>query len=261
MLIFLLCAYVSLCAYVVKQYLAHMKPFLTAHWQNLIMLNYAIDPFVLEKYLPGGTELDIWNGICYVSLVGFMFLNTRVRGISVPFFSNFEEFNLRFYVRFKDGEEWKRGVVFVKEIVPKRIVSSIANSVYGEHYYCYPMKNSLIENDGLIKVKYEWFYKNEWNFIEVTAEEDTYPLIENSEEEFITQHFWGYTKLSNGATSEYHVEHPRWDIHKVVSHNVQCNSKDLYGDDFDYYLKQPPVSAFMARGSDVKVFPRKLWKF
>ena len=225
------------------------------------MLNYAVDPFVMEKYLPNGTELDIWNNTCYLSLVGFMFLNTRIKGLTVPFFSNFEEFNLRFYVRFKEENEWKRGVVFIKEIVPNRIVSSIANKVYGERYYCYPMKNSLVENETVIEVKYEWFYKNEWNFIQATAEKNTSPLIKNSEEEFITQHFWGYTRLRNGSTSEYHVEHPRWDIHKVLSYNISCNNKELYGDEFDYYLKKKPVSVFMAQGSDVKVYPRKLWKF
>lgn len=225
------------------------------------MFNYAIDPFVLEKYLPNGTELDTWNNTCYISLVGFMFLNTKVKGLGIPFFSNFEEFNLRFYVRFKDGNTWKRGVVFIKEIVPKRIVSSIANNMYGEHYCCYPMKNSLQDTGTLLEVKYEWFYKNEWNYIEVAAEKNASPLQENSEAEFITQHFWGYTKLRNGVTSEYHVEHPRWDIHPVVSHSTSCNSKELYGDEFDYYLRAAPLSVFMAQGSDVKVFPRKLWKF
>src|SRR5438876_1121600 len=111
-----------------------MKPFLTAYWKNLIMLNYEVEPYILFPYLPKGTELDLWNNTCYISLVGFMFLNTRVHGLSIPFYRNFEEFNLRFYVRFKDKNEWKRGVIFIKEIVPKRLISFIANKIYGESY-------------------------------------------------------------------------------------------------------------------------------
>lgn len=236
------------------------KPFLTGKWKNLIMLNYAADPAALLRHMPKGTEIDTWNGTCYISIVGFMFLDTKVRGIRMPYHTNFEELNLRFYVRFKEDNIWKRGVVFVKEIVPKRLISSIANTIYGEHYYCYPMKNSLVETDTTIEVTYEWQYNNERNYLLAVAEKATTALKEDSEEEFITEHFWGYTKLKSGYTSEYQVEHPRWRIHKVLSHDFYCNTKELYGDDFHPYLQQPPVSAFLAQGSDVKVYPRKLWK-
>ena len=93
------------------------KTFLSAEWRNLLMANYEIDPAVLKKYLPCHTELDEFNGVHYVSLVGFLFTNTRLKGIAFPFHSTFEEVNLRFYVRYKEDNQWKRGVVFIKEIV------------------------------------------------------------------------------------------------------------------------------------------------
>jgi len=241
-------------------YLRPMKPFLTGQWQNLIMFNYAADPVLLQQHLPRGTELDEWDGIHYISLVGFMFLNTKLRGVRVPFMANFEECNLRFYVRVKENNEWKRGVVFVKEIVPKRLISAVANSVYGEHYCCYPMRHSVTTLGGLVEVQYEWLFKSEWNTMQVTAQQNATPLQQGSEAEFITEHYWGYTKLKSGFTSEYKVEHPRWDIHEVVSHNLHCNTNALYGDAFAHYLNQKPVSVFMAKGSAVKVYPRKLWK-
>ena len=238
-----------------------MTPFLTGKWKNLVMLNYAAEPAALQKHLPRGTEIDYWNSTCYISIVGFMFLDTSVKGLSIPFYKDFEELNLRFYVRFKDNGVWKGGVVFVKEIVPKRLITTIANTIYGEHYYCYPMKNSLQENDKTVTVKYEWLVTNEWNYLQVKADKNTTPLKEGSEEEFITEHFWGYTKLASGNTSEYQVEHPRWNIHHVTSHDFYCNTEELYGPDFHPYLQQKPLSAFLAQGSDVKVYPRKLWKF
>src|SRR5450432_2463378 len=102
--------------------------FLKAEWNNLIMASYTIEPALLKPYLPRYTELDFYNGNTYVSLVGFMFNNTRIPGMKIPFHVNFEEVNLRFYVRYKDNGEWKRGVVFIKEIVPKLAISYVANN-------------------------------------------------------------------------------------------------------------------------------------
>lgn len=78
--------------------------FLKAEWRRLALVNYIIDKHLLVKYLPAGTELDLRNGNCYVSLVGFMFINTRLLGLRIPFHKNFEEVNLRFCVkRFDKG--------------------------------------------------------------------------------------------------------------------------------------------------------------
>ena len=115
--------------------------FLTAEWRKLAIANYSVDPKILKPYLPYKTELDLWNGKCYVSLVGFRFVNTKLKGISIPFHRHFEEVNLRFYVRFKDPTGWKRGVAFIKEIVPKPALTFIANTIYREKYITLPMKH------------------------------------------------------------------------------------------------------------------------
>jgi uncharacterized protein YqjF (DUF2071 family) len=237
-----------------------MRPFLTAYWKNLIMANYEIEATVLRPYLPAGTELDFFNNTCYTSLVGFMFLETRIKGISIPYYTNFEEFNLRFYVRFKENEKWRRGVVFIKEIVPRKMISYIANIFYGEHYLYAPMKNSLKEKNDLFEIKYEWRFNKEWNFIEAVAEKKSSPAKENSEEEFITEHYWGYTKLTDNSTSVYEVVHPKWNIHKVVSSELFCDVKNMYGEKFTSYFKKP-VSVFVADGSVVEVKNRKVIKF
>ena len=100
--------------------------FLKAEWRKLILVNYEVDQKVLTPYLPAKTELDLHNGKCMVSLVGFKFVNTKMLGLKIPFHINFEEVNLRFYVKHKAGNDWKRGVVFIKEIVPKRAISIVA---------------------------------------------------------------------------------------------------------------------------------------
>ncbi|RYY55139.1 MAG: DUF2071 domain-containing protein [Chitinophagaceae bacterium] len=238
-----------------------MKTFLTAEWKNLVFANYKVDPDVLRAYLPMGAEIDFYEGDCFVSLVGFMFLNTAVKGIRYPFHTNFEEFNLRFYVRFPDGDGWKRGVVFVREIVPRRMITQVARVLYGERYYYHPMKNSLAVSDKEINVKYEFLYRKKWNHIAVTASSTGAELQPGSQTEFITEHYWGYTRRGPGLTSEYKVQHPSWKIHGVTSYSIDCDTLNLYGPDLHRFLINEPDSVFLAAGSAVSVHQRVLHRY
>ena len=98
------------------------RPFLTACWRHLVMLNFTADPALLEPYVPPGTQLDFHDGRTFLSIVGFRFLNTRILGIPIPFHTNFDEVNLRFYVRRETPAGPRRGVVFIREIVPRAIL-------------------------------------------------------------------------------------------------------------------------------------------
>lgn len=193
--------------------------FLTAEWRKLAMANYIIPKEVLAPYLPPHTELDFYNGNCYASLIGFMFLNTKLKGIKIPFHGSFEEVNLRFYVRFKEGKEWKRGAVFISEVVPKFMISWVANALYKEHYSTLPMKHKWDEDENSLSVNYAWKKKDWYNF-SVNATKPALPLTVGGEEEFITEHYWGYTKIGDQHTSEYGVEHPKWDVYKVSQHHI-----------------------------------------
>jgi len=233
-----------------------MSPtFLTAEWKNLIMANYLVEAPVLEQYLPPCTELDFYDGQCFVSLVGFMFLHTKVMGIPIPFHRHFEEVNLRFYVRYKDGAEWKRGTVFIKEIVPKPAITFVANTLYHEHYATMQMRHKWKDmEDGSLSVAYRWKTKTGvWNGMTVEASPLKCDLIEGNEEEFITEHYWGYTKLPGGGTSEYQVEHPRWAIHPVHGYEINVEGELLYGKGPGSALSQKPHSVLLASGSEVLV--------
>src|SRR4029079_1533831 len=124
-----------------------MRRFLTAKWNDLIMANYEVDPALLGPRLPAGTTLDLHEGRCFVSLVGFMFLDTRVLGFPVPFHVNFEEVNLRFYLKRELETEIRRGVVFIKEIVPRFAIATVARVMYGEPYECWSMSNRRDERE------------------------------------------------------------------------------------------------------------------
>lgn len=227
--------------------------FLTAKWKNLIMANYIVNPEHLEKYLPKGTELDYWNGNCYVSLVGFLFKDTKVLGFRIPKHTDFEEVNLRFYVKRYENGTWKRGVVFIKEIVPKKAITFVANTFYKENYQTLAMghKNEL---DAEIRtVAYEWEDNQTSHSIEVSAYDFSTTIDADSEAEFITEHYFGYTKYSENTTFEYEVKHPKWNQYLIKEHKINIDYKKLYGNDFAFLNQLSPNSVFLADGSEIKV--------
>lgn len=231
------------------------KPkFLTAEWRNLLMLNYEVDPEILKPYLPGGTVLDLWQGKALVSMVGFLFEHTRVFGVKWPFHTNFEEVNLRFYVKCFDGKEWKRGAVFISELVPKYMISTIANVVYNEPYRAMPMRHNIIPVDAAhTRYTYDWKLKDRWNKLGAVVSNERSPMLPGSAEEFIFEHYWGYNKLRNGDTLEYAVEHIPWEISEVTEPVFDADIKALYGEAFVPFLSVKPYSAFFAYGSDIIV--------
>jgi len=234
------------------------RRFLTAEWRHLAMLNYEIDSAVLEPYVPSGTELDSWNGKTFVSLVGFLFLRTRVLGLPIPFHRNFEEVNLRFYVRRKDGDGWKRGVVFIKEIVPRCAIAAIARRVYNENYVTMRMRHRIDRESETLRqggsAEYGWFHNGEWNQLAVETCGDPVLPAAGSEEEFITEHYWGYSAQPDGGCVEYRVEHPQWRVWRASQSALQCHIADLYGPEFVEFLNAKPGSAFLAEGSPVVVY-------
>ena len=233
-------------------------PFLIAEWRYLAMLNYQIDPEIPRRLVPRGTELDTWNGKTFVSMVGFLFLNTRVMGFAVPFHRNFEEINLRFYVRRKAEDGWRRGVVFVKEIVPRAAIALMARWLYNENYVALRTGNAILRSKtnpaNVESVKYFWRFKSMTHFIELVALGEARHFAEGSEEEFITQHYWGYSAQKDGGTVEYRVDHPAWRIWRAQSCRLECDVKNLYGGQFERALKTEPTSAFLAEGSEIAVY-------
>jgi uncharacterized protein YqjF (DUF2071 family) len=228
--------------------------FLKANWENLIMLNYEVDPVVLQPYLPAATELDLWDGKALVSMVGFMFTDTKVLGVKWPMHVNFEEVNLRFYVRYFDGNQWKRGAVFISELVPKNLIAIIANNLYKEHYRALPMRSSIIPAaGGHTDFLYEWKLNGKWNKIGATVSNNLTDIQPGSAEEFIFEHYWGYNRINKAKTTEYEVEHISWQIGKVKDYVFDADIAELYGDIFVPYLSAKPVSAFFANGSAISV--------
>jgi uncharacterized protein len=231
------------------------RVFLSAEWRDLVMLNYDVEPGLLNQYVPPGASLDSFNGRTYLSLVGFRFRNTKLFGcFPVPFHTNFDEVNLRFYVRRKEGSHDRRGVVFIAEVVPRLAIAATARLVYGENYTCLPMRHR-IETEGMCKrAEYQWQVGGQWCRISAqTVGHPKHPQ-EGSLEQFITEHYWGYSSERSGGCLEYHVSHVPWHVWATTAAGFEGEASALYGRELGAVLQRRPDCAFVADGSPVVVF-------
>jgi uncharacterized protein YqjF (DUF2071 family) len=227
-----------------------MRKFLTARWEDLIMVNYEVDPEVLASRVPHGTELDLNDGRCFVSLVGFMFRDTRVLGLPVPWHVNFEEVNLRFYIKRELPAETRRAVCFVKEIVPRRAIAMVARTLYGEPYECWSMGHYRSETH----VEYDWSDAGMTNRLNVEIGDSHGVPEPGSHGEFIIEHYWGYTGRGRGRVDEYKVEHPKWELFSVKEKRIDVDFAATYGSEFGFLTAAEPYSVLLAKGSAVSVY-------
>jgi len=220
------------------------------------MLNYVVDPRIIAPLVPPGTEVDFENGETFLSVVGFLFLDTRLLGLPVPLHRDFEEVNLRFYVRRKSADTWRRGVVFVRELVPRQAIALVARTFYGENYVALPMKHQIDHVDLKLSVEYSWRRGRKWESLKIMASGEPQTIPAGSHAEFITEHYWGYTSVRGGC-SEYRVEHPRWKAWHAESFEFKADVAMLYGEQFAESLSVVPCSAFIADGSPIQVLLRE----
>jgi uncharacterized protein YqjF (DUF2071 family) len=233
-----------------------MPAFLTAEWRYLAMLNYAVDPALLAPLVPRGTELDEFEGKTYISLVGFRFERTRLRGLWIPFHSDFDEVNLRFYVSRTVAGELRHGVVFVREIVPRWAIAKVAQVCFGERYIALPMRHKVVEptsEGGRVQTEYRWRHRQKWSAIRAECSgRPAVPPVE-SREAFFAEHYWGYAGQAGGGTLEYRVEHDRWRVWAATQAAFEGDVAELYGEALANCLVRKPDSALLAEGSAVTV--------
>jgi hypothetical protein len=228
------------------------RPFLTAAWRRLVLVNFEVDAAVLRPLVPRGAALDLHDGRALASVVGFRFLDTRVLGAAVPWHRDFDEVNLRFYVRRElPNGEVRRGVTFVRELVPRTAIALVARLAYNEPYRAVPMRSTAPAPPG--RLVYEWRTGDRWQHVAATAIGEGRPAAAGSEAAFVTERAWGYTTQRDGGTIEYAVTHPAWRVWSADSPSLDADVRELYGVAFVDALSAKPVSAYVADGSEVAV--------
>lgn len=224
--------------------------FLTSTWSYLPFANYKVDPEILEPYLPMGTQLDLHNGHAYLSLVGLRFENTRILNIPVPFHINFSEINLRFYVK-QTGTD-RSGVVFIKEIVDKPMITLVANKLYHERYQTMPVDFKLLQKNNINQITYRWKPK-EWQEFSISYDPKPLAIKKDSAEQFILERYYGYSEYDKKTTFEYEVCHASWEHFKVQSYEIDVDFEQTYGPAFAFLNHLKPDSVMMAQGSRVSI--------
>ncbi|MBW1761298.1 MAG: DUF2071 domain-containing protein [Deltaproteobacteria bacterium] len=225
------------------------QTFLTAEWRHLCLFTYEVPAEQLEDCCPPGTEIDLLDGRAHLSLVAFDFLNTRVGGVAWPGFRSFPEINLRFYVR-RGGA---RGVAFIREYVPQRLVAWIARRRYNEPYLDAPMESRVITAGDAITVEHELRTATAANSLRVTGSTNAFRPADDSVEHHFKEHQWGFGKTRDGKLVTYEVCHPAWEIYPVTSSELDWNWADAYGPKWSFLTDLSPVSVILAAGSDVSV--------
>ncbi len=231
------------------------KVFLSARWENLVLVTYSVSPEALEEYMPKGLAADTINGNAFVSLVAFDFLETRVKGIKVPYHVNFPEINLRFYVKNKE----KRGVVFIREFVPRAAIPLVANLIYNENYKAIKMTSSIAKN-GTIFLNHTINYNKKVYSIDLEAENNPQLPAINSTQHFFKEHEWGFGTSRDGKPLIYRVEHPFWEIYPIIKFKHDFDFGAIYGNKWDFLNQLYPFNITFAKGSEVKVFSGEVLK-
>src|SRR5262249_25822872 len=227
-------------------------PFLTARWSNLFLATYAVPPSLLAKRLPPGLELDTRDGQAFVSLVAFDFLDTRVFGVPWPGYRNFAELNLRFYVRHGTG----RGLMFVREFVPQRLIAWMARAIYNEPYQSAPLHSTVREGPDSLTVVHELRWAGRAHTIRATGAKPGHLPENTSVEHFFKEHRWGYGLTRRGQCIRYGVVPPGWEGYPVRGYTVDLDWGRVYGPEWEGLAKAAPYSTILAAGSPIAVYPK-----
>lgn len=231
-------------------------PFLSAIWSNLILASYRVPPDTLAPFLPPGVVPDVYDGSAWASLVAFDFSDARVLGWSVPpafGLCDFPEFNLRVYAR----QNGRRGVVFVGEFVPGRVVTAVARAVYNEPYVVAQNFSSRVSVESdLRRVRHDFSVGGQRQTLAVTAENSPFLPAADTFETWVKEQNWGFGRTRGGRTTAYRVAHPPWRVFPVEDVTLAVDFAHLYGPRWAFLQSRTPDSVVLAEGSHISVFPK-----
>ena len=224
---------------------------MTARWVNVALLSYPVPDAILAPRLPPGLTLDRWLGQAFVSLVAFDFADTRVSGITWPGFTRFPEVNLRFYVR--EGD--RRGVVFISELVPSRVVALLARLVYNEPYRVARLRSAIEVEPDRIRVVHEFVWGGRPQRIAVEGRCPAELAAQTGATHFFKEHAWGYGTDRRRGLLRYAVDHPCWRVHPDAMARVELDFEVVYGPEWSFLNGLVPEHVALAEGSPVTVYP------
>lgn len=234
-----------------RAFVERRRPLMTARWSNPILLTYRVPADLLGRYVHPDLSLDRWRDHCHVSVVAFEFQDTRLRGRRVPGYVNFSQLNLRTYVR--QGDE--RGVMYLREFVPSKVVAVVARLRFNEPYRTLDISSKTQSIGDALHVEHRWHQQDVDQYIEVTASQTSVIPPEDGSVYHFTEHRWGYGSSRSGGLVRYRVEHPVWAIREIRSVAHRIDFASLFGADLSVLNDHDPVQVTLAVGSAVQMYP------
>ena len=222
------------------------KPLLIQDWENLSFMHWVVNKKILNQYIPEGLKLDLFHNNAYIGVIPFMMKNVRPRwGASVPFISNFPEFNIRTYV--KIGKT--KGVFFLT-----LDAQSIITRIFASNFYYLPYKYSR----GFVKSKDNFYYwKSKRVFTDYSLEGSCEGLGEyryaqkESIEEFLFERYYLFVTNQNKILKGFIHHHP-WKLKIAIPRLIKNNFLKAYSLGIDNVLK--PEFCHISDGAKVKAW-------
>jgi uncharacterized protein len=231
------------------------RPFLTANWRNLVLVNFVVPADLLEPRLPPGCVLDRVPhspDTHLLSVVAMHFDNTRVWGVPVPFAQRFDEVNLRFYARQGD----RHGSVFLRQYVPSRTILYGARWTYNQPYELARIQHVVAESGDHLEIRTRFERGRYTGAVSLRAERGAITPPVDSLEHFLKERYWGFDSDRRGRVFRYPVWHPVWRTHPVIDVDIDFDPGVLLGGDWrDVDWTAAYHSALFAEGSLSAIYP------
>ena len=208
----------------------------------------------MRAQLAPGVEPDRWNGKTHASLVALEMRDVRVRGWRIPGFTAHPQVNFRVYARHRAHP----AVVFVRELVPSRIIAAIGRLRYGEPFQTARISTRVMEGTADLTVEYRFGPGAARYRVGVLAARDGAIPAATTFEHYLKERTHGCRTDRQGRVGTFRVEHPRWAVRKVMSVDYAVDFAALYGPQWDVLNHSRPVSTILAVGSNVSVYPPRL---
>ncbi len=224
------------------------RPFLTARWSQLCLVNFEVNPTWLESFVPAGLQLEVVDESAFVSLAALHFREVRVLGVSWPGYRSFPQLTLRFQVRSQE----RRGVTTVRDFAPSKLPCWVARQLYGQPYKAAELSSRRRSDE----IAWTLLWGGEENRLEFTLAKTV--QAPTSEDSFFLEHKWGYSVLPDGRLQESKVLHPPWTTRRVLDWNLHFDFGKVYGPEWTFLDHLSPRSCSFGVDSQVAIFPPRL---
>ena len=230
-----------------------LKLSISSEFRKVALLNYIIPQEVIEKYLPKHTKPDLYNGNCFISLVGFQVKKLKLNDVKVPLIKDFDEIDLQIYVKHFNGASWEKGVVVISRIFDQPGLAPLTNTIFQTNYISHPSKSEVKEDQHGLEVKYSWQFDGKEQSFSVKSNNLAAPYDKGTEAAFILDRSLGFIRVTEEETLKYPVTHASWHLYTVEEYAVDVDFSRQYDPALNLLNSRIPHSVILTEGSTVEI--------